>query len=324
MTEILDAPSFSRLDAYEGATFTVDQEDSSADHEDDSPVDLRLDEVETREINDDWERFSLWFQSTGSLLSQGCYRLSDPQGEAFDVAISPTMTTAPDGETHSYQAMFSRQPPDKDTDPMDAIAEGDHLPAETPVGSTNGTGGAFYLGQMLLFGGTFTIRDFHQCDGTLMPITQHNALYSLLGTTYGGNGQNSFRLPNLGGRVPLHRNGSTPVGAMGGRERIVLATNQLPEHSHTAKHLDVPVSDKEGTQSTPDGNILGKDPHGGGGRGQNKIYTTEADHNGSMTVSGATGLVGANDSHSNMQPYLSMSYQICVNGLYPSRRHNNH
>ena len=158
-------------------------------------------------VGDDWERFSLWFQSTDSPLSQDCYRLTNPQGEAFDVTIAPTMTAAADGETETYQAVFSRQPPAKDSDPMEAIAEGDHL---TESERSTSQWGTFCIGQTILFSGPYTIADFYQCNGTLLSVNQHQVLYAVIGNKYGGTTGVDFVLPDLMGRVPLLGTITTP------------------------------------------------------------------------------------------------------------------
>ncbi|WP_396613610.1 phage tail protein (plasmid) [Haloferax sp. S1W] len=315
MSEIIDAPSLSKLADFEGATFT-------ARHDEGGPVDLLLSEVETKAVTDDWERFSLWFESTGeSPLPQACYRLSHSQTDGFDATIAPTMTSATEAETHTYQAVFSRPAPDGETpDLQEALSEGKHLRQNATERASSSGWQPYFVGQVILFSGKFTIEDFYQCTGARMPVNQQATLYAILGTAYGGDGGTYFQLPNLGGhRVPLHHSSDRPLGTMGGTESVELSENQLPPHNHAAEHLKVPVSDADGSGTTPEDNILTKDPHGEGGRGQETIYTSESNRNGSMTVSGFTGNSGRGERHTNMPPYLSMNYQLCANGTWPPR-----
>jgi len=151
------------------------------------------------------------------------------------------------------------------------------------------------------------------CDGSLLPISQYQALFSLLGTTYGGNGTTTFGLPDLRSRVPV---GATlsgggqqltryQMGDTGGSETVALTPAQMPMHNHTIK-----TNDSSETQNTSNGNYLG-----GGGR--TPIYSKQA---GTTTLaSDAVSGTGGSQPHDNRQPYLGMNWIIAVNGVWPSR-----
>lgn len=166
----------------------------------------------------------------------------------------------------------------------------------------------FYMGQIILFAGNFAPQGWAFCDGSLLSIAQNSALFSLLGTTYGGDGQTTFALPDLRGRVAVGAgNGpglsSYPLGMVGGEEQVTLTTNQMPLHSHA-----VNASGGEGASSSPQGNLpaategASYDANAGTQMGQNMIAP-----------------VGGNQPHDNRQPMLALNYLICVQGLYPSR-----
>ncbi|MFC5368704.1 phage tail protein [Salinirubrum litoreum] len=309
MTDIVDAPSLSTLTEYEGETFDV---------ESDAGVGLRLDEVDRRRVGDDWEAFSLWFSSDDeSVLPQGHYRFAAPDGEEFDVTVAPTHSATAAPETHTYEAVFDRPAPDGETpDVSAALAAGHHLPAAGVEPQSATVAGDEYVGQVILFGGARTIQGFYECDGALVSIQQLSALYSLIGTKYGGDGTSTFGLPNLSGRVPMHRSSQHGIGSAVGSAETRLAIDNVPVHSHGATNLSVPVSDVSGSEPDPDGNVLTTDPHGGG-RGAKTIYTPENEMSGSMVVAGETDQVGMGAAFNNVQPSLAMNYEMCVTGIYP-------
>lgn len=309
MTDSIDAPSLATLTDYEGTTFGVDGTDG---------VDIRLDEVERRALDDDWERFSLWFTSDDE-LSQDQYRLTDPHGEAFEMTVAPTRRFDGSPDTQTYEAVFSRPASDAEiTDPKAALDAGNHL-ANSPTESQSLTHpSVFVTGQLMLFSGKFAVEGFYECSGVPLNISQHSVLYSIIGTTYGGDGRVRYRLPNLGGRVPLHRDQQHQIGVAGGTESVTLTQNQLASHNHYATNIDLHVSEAEGTEQDPSGNVLTTDPHGGG-RDTKTIYADPSESAGAMQVDGFTDDTGRGDEHTNMQPYLSVNYQICTAGIYPTR-----
>ncbi|WP_057936177.1 phage tail protein [Algoriphagus resistens] len=190
-----------------------------------------------------------------------------------------------------------------------------------------------YLAVIKLFAGNFIPRGFMACDGRLLAISQNSALFSLLGTQYGGDGVTTFALPDLRGRVPLGP-GQGPglsnrtLGEMSGTENNTLLVPNIPPHNHIAGLNDAAVTVKasnvEGTEQIPGTNgatTLGASTNGG--RGIN-IYNAEAPNvamNTGATVTGnvTVGITGAGLPVNNMQPYTALNYIICVSGIYPSR-----
>ncbi|MCW2572782.1 MAG: Tail Collar domain protein [Frankiales bacterium] len=164
-----------------------------------------------------------------------------------------------------------------------------------------------FIGEIVLFAGTFAPRNWAFCDGQIMSIQQNAALFSILGTTYGGNGQTTFALPDLRGRVPLGpRQGpglsSYVLGEAGGEESHALTTSELPAHTHTAQ---LPVSSAEETTNRAE---RGSPAKGG-------VYGPPDVAGPGVTVATA----GSNVPHNNLQPHLALNYIICLFGIFPSR-----
>jgi len=164
-----------------------------------------------------------------------------------------------------------------------------------------------FIGQIMMFGGNFAPRGWALCDGSLLPISQNQALFSILGTTYGGDGKTNFALPDLRGRAPIHA-GSGPglsprkLGQKGGVEQVTLTTSQIPSHSHTLQGR----SDAAGSDD-PSGRSLGK----------SNIYARQAADT-AMAASSITA-TGGGQPHENMQPFLGINFIIALVGVYPSR-----
>lgn len=163
-----------------------------------------------------------------------------------------------------------------------------------------------YLGEIRMVGFNFAPQGWMFCNGQLLPIQQYTALFSLLGTTYGGNGQTNFAVPDLRGRVALHF-GTGPglstyvQGEVAGNEAITLLTNQMPAHTHS-----VLTSKDEETTNRPDGAY----PTVGG------IYAATQDGAAPMQPSSSAG---GNQPHENRQPFLVMNFVIAFEGIFPSR-----
>lgn len=201
-----------------------------------------------------------------------------------------------------------------------------------------------FIGTIVLHAGTFCPSGWAICDGSSININQHQALFSLIGFTYGGSGS-SFRLPDLRGRVPVGTGTSvtgTPysLGTSSGTENNTLQSAQLPPHNHPVVGTTVPVSgtlsatmkvnNTSGTETNPLGNYLGVDTSSGAGV---TLYSKTADGNTlapdaiqlngsglSINLNGtSTGNTGAGTPINNMQPFQVINYIICLNGLYPSR-----
>ena len=164
-----------------------------------------------------------------------------------------------------------------------------------------------FLGELKLAAFNFAPRGWAYCDGQLLPIAQNTALFSLLGTNYGGNGQTTFALPDLRGRVPVHVGSDIALGQMGGVEAVTLLTTELPAHSHTLSG----ASDLANA-SAPGGALPAAKPRGG---------LTRYAPAGSNTVMapGSVALTGGNQPHNNMQPYLVLAWLIAMEGIFPSR-----
>lgn len=171
-----------------------------------------------------------------------------------------------------------------------------------------------FLGQIMIIGFNFAPRGWAYCDGQILPINQNQSLYSLLGTTYGGDGRTSFALPDLRSRTPIHKGDGFDLGQKGGAETVTLTSNEMAVHTHNVKGTtangDKGKADPEGTRSfatvVPDA----EDP--------NDLTYTGA----SNLVSMGAGLVpnaGGGQAHNNMQPYLTLGFVIALQGLFPSR-----
>jgi len=167
----------------------------------------------------------------------------------------------------------------------------------------------FYLGQIVAMGFNFAPKGWAQCNGQLLPIAQNQALFSLLGTVYGGNGTTNFALPDLRSRAPVHYNagGSTgyPLGAIGGVENVTLLPNQLPIHTHSVSGTNDP-----GSTRVPDAALFGKD--------NTAIYATVGGPQVPLSAS-TIAPAGNTQPHPNVQPYLAVNYCIAIVGVYPSR-----
>ena len=171
-----------------------------------------------------------------------------------------------------------------------------------------------FIGEIKLFAGNYAPYGWAFCDGQIMQIAQNTALYTILGTTYGGDGKTTFALPNLKGRIPLHFGQGTALtnhvlGEAFGSETVTLATNQMPAHSHSA----IVKAANAGTTNQPQNNLFGK-------IARSNIYNTP-DATLANMAEGSVALANSGGSlpHSNMQPYLTLSFIIAVMGIYPIR-----
>jgi microcystin-dependent protein len=174
----------------------------------------------------------------------------------------------------------------------------------------------FYLGEIRLMGFPFAPKGWLYCQGQLLPVLQNQALFSLLGTTYGGDGKNTFALPDLRGRAIVgvgQGAGLSPVawGQQGGQEMVTLTPGQLPSHSHTFSGTikTAVVADLK----APNGGVPAK-----GTALQFSLSTPTAPMNASM-LGGNLGSAGGGQPHDNRQPTLVLNYAIATTGIYPSR-----
>lgn len=168
-----------------------------------------------------------------------------------------------------------------------------------------------FIGEIKLVPYNFAPRGWAFCSGALLAISQNDALFSLLGTMYGGDGRTTFGLPDLRGRVPLSP-GTGPglssynQGNRGGVESLVLTTNQIPSHGHTVK-----ASSALGSQADPTDSYPATSPMALG-------YVYRSGSGGSMPP-GTLSSVGTGQTHNNFQPYLALNYVIALVGVFPSR-----
>ena len=168
------------------------------------------------------------------------------------------------------------------------------------------------LGEIRMFAGNFAPRGWAMCDGQILSISQNTALFSLLGTIYGGDGRTTFALPDLRGRAPIHH-GDGPgltnknIGQKSGTESNVLSVDNLPSHSHTINAVL-----EDGNQSVPTGNLPA------GTKLLDKEYSDAASANTTMNTT-MVNSTGNDQEVNNMQPYLAVSYIIALQGIFPSR-----
>jgi microcystin-dependent protein len=161
-----------------------------------------------------------------------------------------------------------------------------------------------YVGEIRMFAGNFAPAGWLFCDGQLLPISENETLFNLIGTTYGGDGQETFALPDLRGRVPVHQGNGTTLAEAGGAETVTLTVAQSPKHGHTFV-----VSTNNATTANPSGNVLAQTPS----------YTPYAAFNPSTPLNAASVTsVGGSQPHDNMQPYLCVDFIISLFGIYPS------
>jgi microcystin-dependent protein len=167
-----------------------------------------------------------------------------------------------------------------------------------------------FVGEIRMFGGNFPPNGWAICDGSLMPISQNDTLFNLIGTTYGGDGQNTFGLPNLLGRVPVHQ-GTGPfgttyvIGELAGVESVTLTSNQIPVHNHTI------LANAGGADaSSPSGNVIAS-----GSSGPRWFATSHA----VALAPAALGNAGGSQPHDNMIPFLVINFIISLFGIFPSQ-----
>lgn len=167
-----------------------------------------------------------------------------------------------------------------------------------------------FVAEIKIFAGNFAPTGWATCDGQLLPISQNTALFSLLGTTYGGDGKSTFALPDLSGRVPMHP-GQGPglslhdLGEMGGSETVTLLQSEMPMHNHL-----VMAANQPGDINNPTGNAIARSTEG-------SVYGTTG--NQTMMAQNAINPTGSNMPHNNMQPYLALTFIIAMQGVYPPR-----
>ncbi len=167
-----------------------------------------------------------------------------------------------------------------------------------------------FVAEIRLFPFNFAPTGWAFCDGQLLPLSQNTALFSLLGTTYGGNGQSNFALPNMQGRSPMHPGQGQglslrDLGELGGLETVTLLENEIPVHSHTLNAVN-----DGGLQAAP----------GNAAMARANFYKTNPTGNSLVNMSvNAAGISGGSLPHNNLQPYLTVNFCIAMQGVFPPR-----
>lgn len=165
-----------------------------------------------------------------------------------------------------------------------------------------------FLSEVRIMSFVFPPKGWALCNGQLLPINQNQALFSLLGTTFGGDGRVNFALPDLRGRTPIHVGSSHTLGERGGEQAHTLSISEMPTHNHF-----VSASGSQGNSSDPrtvnGGNLLAQDP--------GNVYSTNVTGLADLNT-GSVSSVGGSQAHSNMQPFLSLSFCIALQGIFPS------
>lgn len=172
-----------------------------------------------------------------------------------------------------------------------------------------------FIGEIILFAGNFAPRGWAFCQGQILSISQNTALFSILGTTYGGNGQTTFALPDLRGRVPVGQGqgpGLAPVqlGEVAGEPTHTLLAPEMPAHSHQAQATGVGAA---GNSGSPAGGTWAASAN------RDAIYSNAAPDTPMAVGNIAVGAAGNSQPHNNMQPYTGLNYIIALEGIFPSR-----
>ena len=162
-----------------------------------------------------------------------------------------------------------------------------------------------FVGEIRMFAGNFAPAGWAFCQGQLMPISENETLFNLIGTTYGGDGQTTFALPNLASRVPVHQGPGFVIGQSGGTETVTLTVSQIPAHSHVPQ-----CNSNPGTQQGPDGGVWA--PATSGTMYEDVAPTLNMDP-------AALGSSGGSQPHDNMIPYLCINFILSLFGVFPTQ-----
>src|SRR5688500_16148191 len=162
-----------------------------------------------------------------------------------------------------------------------------------------------YVGEIRMFGGNFAPAGWMFCEGQLLPISENETLFQLIGTTYGGDGQSTFALPNLQSRVPIHQGNGFVLAESAGVESVTLTIQQIPIHTHAFT-----ASTNNASTANAQGNVLGQIP-------SYTPYISGFAPNSNLAP-GSVAPVGGSQPHENLQPYLAINYIISLFGIFPS------
>lgn len=160
-----------------------------------------------------------------------------------------------------------------------------------------------YVGEVRMFAGNFAPAGWMFCEGQLLPISENETLFQLIGTTYGGDGESTFALPDLRGRIPLHQGNGFILAETGGAEEITLTVNQIPAHSHPELATSLAA-----TQNAPGSSVFG----------QTLVDSYLPGVPGVTLLPQSIGSTGGSQPHTNFQPYLCINFIISLFGIFPS------
>jgi microcystin-dependent protein len=161
-----------------------------------------------------------------------------------------------------------------------------------------------YVGEIRMFAGNFPPAGWAFCEGQLMPISENDVLFTLIGTTYGGDGQETFALPNLAGRLPMHQGNLHTIGEMAGVESVTLTTSQIPQHTHVLSATTDP-----GSSTNPDNKVPANSQSA-------QLYIEDV---ASTPVPSQISPAGGSQPHDNLQPFLAVRFIISLFGVFPSQ-----
>ena len=169
-----------------------------------------------------------------------------------------------------------------------------------------------YVGEIIMFGGNFTPVNYASCDGALLPISQFQALFALLGTTYGGDGQTTFALPDMRSRIPMHQGnngqGTHVIGEKSGTETVTISPNQMPAHTHVLNATSANGNSKIAAGATIPAAVSGTNTN---------VYSAQATD--SNMAASIIGNGGGSQPHNNLPPTMTINFCISLFGVFPSR-----
>jgi microcystin-dependent protein len=162
-----------------------------------------------------------------------------------------------------------------------------------------------YIGEIRMFAGNFAPNGWMLCEGQLLPISEYDTLFNLIGTTYGGDGQETFALPNLASRLPMHAGSNFQLGQSGGTESVTLTTQQIPSHTHIPQ-----CSDANGTATSPANAVWAANTD---------AFPYAAAITADTMLPTSMGPSGGSQPHDNMVPFLCINFIISLFGIFPSQ-----